>query len=131
MVGIFAYKVLRAKAIEKEKPILDHENSYDLNLSQTKLRDRFRVWICVFQSLIQNLNQNKSDSISDSEQKNRFWFRVWFRECKTKKMTRTDSESVLNRFWKTSWFGTELLWKIGTGIQLHLLLIIYQNLHKI
>ena len=103
IVWICIFKDLRAKAMVK--PGLAHEHSYEFTLIQRKIRVWFRtwfrvwirVWIRIIQSLIQSLNQSLNQRISEPN------------------VTWTDSESVLNCFWKTSWFSTELLWKLGTG----------------
>ena len=110
------------------KPGLAHNHSNEFN--QIFVEKNQSLIKSLIQSLNQSLNQNNSESDSESEseknqsliqslnqKKIRVWFRVWIREIQS------HSESVLNCFWETSWFITELLWKIGTRNLLKLILI--------
>ena len=84
------------------KPSLTHEHNYEVNLIQTEIRVWFRVWFRIIQCLIESLNESLNQRTSEQN------------------LTCADSESVLNCFWKTSGFSTELLWKLGTGMFCHI-----------
>ena len=71
---------------QRRIPSLAHEHSYEFNPIQAKIRVWFRVWF-----------RKKSENIRAKCDMNRLWIST-------------------ELFLKTSWFSTEILWKLWTGV---------------